>query len=1084
MRVPFVGPSAKARGKGVDEQYTQNFYIEQQQDGRGSPVLYSFPTNKEAFDLNSVGITEPVEAMHVFQEKLYIFTENHIVVATPNDSTPDTWSISELGDYSYLNLKDVEDIHVADNGQQMLVNNGMIITDTGTLFRVPSLATFSVPDEVRNYSWSRSGTDLHEVTYTASDFVFTPSDGFSLDMNIYIGDEEDDIVIARDDDYEGNIFKVVSKYVGLHNQRDLALYWYSDADSLELDEGYTGVASGNYILKNLTHSNFKTYGNKFGYLADSTSPWPPMPAFANPVLHEHTLSAPEDVSTMSEEVEQYSLSELGLNPTGFRTYDQLSQNAEQEFFTGTFERYMGSFFLGDGVIIVPSLRVTYDVYYWSTSCEDGSVGYIAVGYEPEEEDGDLDPPEPGDRKQEWELVLRSFDINTKELVNTVTVSENSGNFPYSGDSLDIFYSDLFYSTEEVDCAEQFSILNTHGRNAVRQEMTRGRGTDGYIGDAVFFNSGNNLSLAVKDKLFVYSLSTPYNLNTLSLSDTFDVQGAPSGAALATIAPSGKAVYYYVSGQGEMQEHVVAIPFDFGNITFSRSIPAPSGQVAPFRAISQLHFNRLWMCFSQQSSADERGMAFEFMSSAGSIIPPVFEVSLGTDSSYALRVIKSGKDLSFYVDGNLVSENETSLFPFTGMSLKISNESLQYTGIYLGENLYPGLRFYVGEMQNYGSTCPDADFSEWDNFKPIRVVSRWFPEQPGHISYMDGFFLIVDKENTGRFRASALYDGNVWPAFSFATAERKPDALVSIQVSGRELWLVGEQSAEVWYNAGNPIFPFVPSQQGFLESGAGHYARHTVLSGEGSTLFLGRTPQGESKVYSCEGLTAHEASNRNVESQFFDLIEGQSFENNAIASAMLFQYRGHLFYVLNIIKNDDPTDGISLVFDGTNGSWVNIATPGSSRWCSDIHEYFRGYHLFSARAGMSNPDGTCGQITYLSEDISDPGLERIRRSPYIFFENRKLRHYSVEVEAQVEDSLVDEPVIYLRWSDDNGRTWTSWKPRVLQDAEGNRKRTVWRKLGSSRNRVYELKVDDPVNVTIVNAWASLMGFSSQAAPQEE
>ena len=1098
MRVPFVGPSAKARGKGVDEQYTQNFYIEQQQDGRGSPVLYSFPTNKEAFDLNSVGITEPVEAMHVFQEKLYIFTENHIVVATPNDSTPDTWSISELGDYSYLNLKDVEDIHVADNGQQMLVNNGMMITDTGTLFKVPSLNVTSAPDILRDYEWQRNGTDLSEIYYTSNSFVFTPSDGFSLDFNVYVGDENEDITILEDQDDNAQNFRIDATDLG-EGSKSLDVYWYEDQDLFELDEGYTGVTSLNVVQDKLAGSPVRVVNGKLTYLVGTNT---------SVSLRQHDMADPDDVSTATSAYTDISIPISFSNSVPRFPYEETSSptsGTDPEYITTSvnYEYFVRGWLFDGQNVIIPSIRIETESELYSYIGSDSVLQYRLLVSKINSNEFWSEEPPGGTVVSTYYIRWHFFPIDNISNYSTTTVANEIPYHTSLPTTTGLYGMENAYDTDNWVSPSTWGSYDdltiggtTYHGSGYTEHIWQNTASDlitNAISDVAkwlsmeFYNNQENVAFYRDDTIITGT--SPNSSFTVEATYSVPAPSFPQYAEM-TLGDTGTVLHIQSTDTAptSVRQYVFGSALDFSSLTYDRDINSPlSESDVSFTTIIDATSGVYWIIHDSGGTNPEiSGSIFEYRAESGQIEPSVFSFSTNSDTSHKVRLVYTGQTLSLYIDGELQNQLEdvTGLFSFSGLRLKVSAPSLKYTGIYVGSQYYSGLRFYVGEMENYGSTCPDADFSEWDNFKPIRVVSRWFPEQPGHISYMDGFFLIVDKENTGRFRASALYDGNVWPAFSFATAERKPDALVSIQVSGRELWLVGEQSAEVWYNAGNPIFPFVPSQQGFLESGAGHYARHTVLSGEGSTLFLGRTPQGESKVYSCEGLTAHEASNRNVESQFFDLIEGQSFENNAIASAMLFQYRGHLFYVLNIIKNDDPTDGISLVFDGTNGSWVNISTPGSSRWCSDIHEYFRGYHLFSARAGMSNPDGTCGQITYLSEDISDPGLERIRRSPYIFFENRKLRHYSVEVEAQVEDSLVDEPVIYLRWSDDNGRTWTSWKPRVLQDAEGNRKRTVWRKLGSSRNRVYELKVDDPVNVTIVNAWASLMGFSSQAAPQEE
>ena len=55
----------------------------------------------------------------------------------------------------------------------------------------------------------------------------------------------------------------------------------------------------------------------------------------------------------------------------------------------------------------------------------------------------------------------------------------------------------------------------------------------------------------------------------------------------------------------------------------------------------------------------------------------------------------------------------------------------------------------------------------------------------------------------------------------------------------------------------------------------------------------------------------------------------------------------------------------------------------------------------------------------------------------------------------------DPIINLRWSDDGGHTWSNYYPVGVGQAGDFKTRAIWRRLGRSRDRVYELSMSDPI-----------------------
>ena len=78
--------------------------------------------------------------------------------------------------------------------------------------------------------------------------------------------------------------------------------------------------------------------------------------------------------------------------------------------------------------------------------------------------------------------------------------------------------------------------------------------------------------------------------------------------------------------------------------------------------------------------------------------------------------------------------------------------------------------------------------------------------------------------------------------------------------------------------------------------------------------------------------------------------------------------------------------------------------------------------------------------------------------------------AVELILQTGQQENTKPVIRLDWSDDRGKSWS--KDRVLDfGAIGEfNKRTVFNRLGQSRNRVFRLRISDSNRLIILGAKA--------------
>lgn len=76
----------------------------------------------------------------------------------------------------------------------------------------------------------------------------------------------------------------------------------------------------------------------------------------------------------------------------------------------------------------------------------------------------------------------------------------------------------------------------------------------------------------------------------------------------------------------------------------------------------------------------------------------------------------------------------------------------------------------------------------------------------------------------------------------------------------------------------------------------------------------------------------------------------------------------------------------------------------------------------------------------------------------------------------QGSVVGEPQMSLRWSDDGGHTWSNYYTRGAGQSGQFKKRVIWRRLGRARDRVYELSCSDEFPCSVVDAYLEATGYS--------
>lgn len=331
---------------------------------------------------------------------------------------------------------------------------------------------------------------------------------------------------------------------------------------------------------------------------------------------------------------------------------------------------------------------------------------------------------------------------------------------------------------------------------------------------------------------------------------------------------------------------------------------------------------------------------------------------------------------------------------------------------------------------------------------------WYPS--ASVTNQDGYF-IFNRVGTGEFFITKLLSVDLDP-LDYATAEGAPDNVEAIISDHREVWLFGEQSTEVWYNSGNPEFPFSRINGVFFEIGI---ASSLAVSKVDNTIFwLG----SDGVVYRANGYTPQRISGHSVE---HDISSGN------IADAFSYSYkdRGHSFYVLTF-----PSQNKTWCFDAATGEWHERSHILWGRHHANCHAVAYGADLVG--------DWQNGIIYSLdSMQYSDDGdaIRRVIVFPEISSDRTRMFMKSVELDIEcgvggISGDSVD-PKAMLRWSDDSGRTWSNEKWASMGKIGEYLTRVKWNRLGMFRQRRLEVVITDKVKVSVIAAFAEVENGSN-------
>jgi hypothetical protein len=295
-------------------------------------------------------------------------------------------------------------------------------------------------------------------------------------------------------------------------------------------------------------------------------------------------------------------------------------------------------------------------------------------------------------------------------------------------------------------------------------------------------------------------------------------------------------------------------------------------------------------------------------------------------------------------------------------------------------------------------------------------------------FINSSFVAIEKDSARYFWSDAL-DGRTWDPTNFITAEREPDNLLDVAPLGNNLWLFGEQSVEVHSDTGGTSARFVPIET--LGYNKGIHSTGCVCNADNALFFIGSDKAVYRVAEAPQRVSVH-------------WIEA-AIERSSTASISSYRHEGHEFVLVAL-------DSLKIQYDCATQEWSEFEGPIA---CSAGGLFGTDSNVIAGFGGL--------------DDLGVP-LERLFTAAAQLDEPASIDRVTLWANTGATPVLSGQgsnPLIEMRYSRDQGKTWSLWLPASL-GAEGQyRVRADWRRLGmfDLPGALFEFRCTDPVPLRI-------------------
>ena len=325
-----------------------------------------------------------------------------------------------------------------------------------------------------------------------------------------------------------------------------------------------------------------------------------------------------------------------------------------------------------------------------------------------------------------------------------------------------------------------------------------------------------------------------------------------------------------------------------------------------------------------------------------------------------------------------------------------------------------------------------------------------------VAYLGGRFVYA-LIGSDTFYWSEINDAANVSGLSFATAEAYPDPIAALAVLNDQLMIFGTASVETWQIGVDANAPFTPIEGSGYQRGCA--ARDAISFSDNALFWI-----GENRVV----YRTQDAPNRISSSSIEDKL--RQCGDIGACTAFTATFEGHEIYVLNV-----PGVG-SYAYDASRigtqaGAYGDSYARGEwSEWTSFGRSMFRGRCALAVDGTVHVGDDTTNDVWTMQVGAYSDGDDPLVRtaSAFIKVEEGSPRCDNLVLHCVAGVGLSagpgSAPVVEMRYSDDQGRSFGPWRQAALGPMGRYGQRTTWRRLGQMRapGRLVEVRVSDAVN----------------------
>ncbi len=365
--------------------------------------------------------------------------------------------------------------------------------------------------------------------------------------------------------------------------------------------------------------------------------------------------------------------------------------------------------------------------------------------------------------------------------------------------------------------------------------------------------------------------------------------------------------------------------------------------------------------------------------------------------------------------------------------RVGTLATQTGNVFISENnasqivAVDGLNVYVYDYVN-------------DVFTTVKVSEDpTAPFNPGYIDFQDTYFIAADLVSN-QWRLSKFNDGLVWPsgASNVGMLETKPDLLVATVAFNRQLFVMGQDTTEIWHDVGNTLFPYQRDNSISIDYGC--ISPQTIASGFGLLVWLAANEKaGPTIVYSTGG----KPNTLSTDGINFVL---DKLENPEISSAFLFEEDGHIFYQITF-----PLDEVTYLYDFETNKFFNLSDNCLKAHIAKRVAFFNNTHYFISSTDASIYEMGTQFGTFDGDEIPRLRITKNARLPdasrYI------INNVNVTIEQGADD---DTQRVDLSLSKNGNASFKNIDGKVLKPLGNHPNKLQWWNLGASNDTSFQFR----------------------------